>query len=336
MYLDTTTRKLQVLLAGAATTNNHDVVVYYDEYVVGSNPLPGAQVSSSSGVTAVDILAAPAASKQRRLKSLTISNRDTVTSVVTVRYNDNAVTYDMAKATLLSGESLLFNDSRGWHVSVVGSVGRYLRTVLLTAGTVYTTGDGTNTILARLQAGGGGGGGAARAANNPGAGGGGSAGGYAEKRFTVTPFMQYTVAIGAGGAGGASGANNGTAGGVTTLAVGGTTVTANGGLGGIGGASGNTVAATLGGASPAVSTNGDLNCGGAPGHCGQRNDASTATGGAGGSCNYGPGGNATTTDAAGNNASIGFGGGGGGAYANAASRAGGNGAAGCIEIDEFS
>jgi len=216
--------------------------------------------------------------------------------------------------------------------------GRFLRTTVLTSGTSHTTHTSANTIFVRLVAGGGAGGGGASATSNAGCGGGGSAGGYAEKTFTVTPNTAYTYAIGIGGTAGSAGNNPGNDGGITTFTVGGTTVTANGGKGGQGMASGSTVISALGGASPAVSTNGDLNSGGDPGVYGQRGSGTTGTGGSGGSSPLGAGANARNTQGAGNTASVGYGGGGGGGFGtgNNNSVAGGAGANGVIIVDEFS
>ena len=216
------------------------------------------------------------------------------------------------------------------------NAGRYLGTTVLTSGTSFTTGSLTNKIFIRVQAGGGAGGGGATAAVSASAGGGGSAGGYAEKTFTVAPSTAYTYAIGAAGAAGAAGANDGLVGGNSTFAVGATTVTAFGGLGGIGMAATTTVTSVLGGASPAISTNGDVNTGGEPGDPGIAFTGLLANSGAGGSSIFGSGGNGRITAGTG---AIGVGngaGGSGGVVLNGSSAvAGGVGLAGIIVVDEY-
>lgn len=216
--------------------------------------------------------------------------------------------------------------------------GRFLKTTVLTSGTSHTVSGATRTIFVRVQAGGGGGGAIATALSSGGGGGGGSAGGYAEKTFTVTPNTAYTYAIGAAGAAGTAGGNGGV-GGVSTFAVGAVTVTANGGLGGIGGTAVAQVQAFLGGASPAVSTSGDVNGGGAPGGYGLslRANGVAAVSGAGGSCLFGAGGNSVNTQSVGA-AGIGKGAGGSGAclLSGGASVDGGAGLAGIIVVDEYS
>lgn len=219
--------------------------------------------------------------------------------------------------------------------AIAASAGRYLSSTVLTSGTSFTTGGSTNKIFVRLQAGGGGGGGVGTAVTAGGGGGGGAAGGYAEKTFTVTPNTAYTYAIGAAGAAGAAGANNGGAGGDTTFAVGATTVTTKGGNGGIGGTAATTLT-LLGGAAPAISTNGDVNASGQPGAPGEAIIAATVSSGSGGSCVLGAGGNARNTQGAGG-VGVGYGAGGSGGclVSGGADVAGGAGLAGMIVVDEY-
>jgi len=92
----------------------------------------------------------------------------------------------------------------------------------------------THTIVAIVVGAGGGGGGASRASgNNPAAGGGGGGGGVAIAVMPVTPSGTYHLTIGMEGTGGTPG-NDGTAGGNSTLTIGGTVITGGGGGGGTG------------------------------------------------------------------------------------------------------
>ena len=97
-----------------------------------------------------------------------------------------------------------------------------------------------------IGAGGGGGG-----SNNTGGGGGGG-GGYSMAIVPVTPATQYTFAIGVGGTGGTAAPTSGTAGGNSTITIGATVLTANGGglgvnsgAGGAGGAGGTASGGTV-------------------------------------------------------------------------------------------
>lgn len=146
--------------------------------------------------------------------------------------------------------------TNGVDIHVNYPAGGFVKKTVVTSGVSFTTQPNTRTIFIQLMAGGGGGGGSFGAN----VGGGGGSAGYAEKTFPVAPSTAYVIAIGAGGAGG-NGGNPGGTGGNTNFTVGATTVTARGGGGG---AAGNGTPGA-GGNGGAISTNGDLNCGGARG-----------------------------------------------------------------------
>lgn len=111
--LDNTTRKLQVVLAGAITTNQLPVVLSWSDKTTSSYT-GGSTVSNTNSTTAVDICAAPAASTIRDIDSISIYNADTVAADVTIRYNDNATTYTIIKVNLLTGEKLIYTHGAGW------------------------------------------------------------------------------------------------------------------------------------------------------------------------------------------------------------------------------
>jgi hypothetical protein len=66
----------------------------------------GTSVSNLNGATAVDVVAAPAASTRRLIRTLTICNIDTASVTVTVQYNDNGTIYPMFVRTLAVNETL--------------------------------------------------------------------------------------------------------------------------------------------------------------------------------------------------------------------------------------
>ena len=113
--LDTTTRKLQLILAGAITTTQPDVVVSYSD-ATASAYTGGSQVSVGNSTTAVDICAAPAASTVRDVDHLTVRNNDTVAMTVTVRLNDNATLYKLVSIALAVGDTLEYAHAAGWRV----------------------------------------------------------------------------------------------------------------------------------------------------------------------------------------------------------------------------
>ena len=198
--------------------------------------------------------------------------------------------------------------------------------VLLASGTTWTTPAGitSNTVFKITLVGGGGGGGGV-GGSTYGGGAGGAAIWYASG---LTPSTGYTYAIGAGGTGGTTAPTSGTAGGNTSITLGGTTVTGSGG--GIG-ASG-VAAMNTGGAGGAV-TNGTLQIPGQPGGMGFAY-ASITMGGAGGSTLFGGGGVNAYLGYTIAGRGYGAGGAGGNYYMNgSAAQAGGAGMQGAILIE---
>lgn len=207
---------------------------------------------------------------------------------------------------------------------------------------VYTSGSGaTHTpaanctkCLIKAQAPGGGGGGGDGGVGQSGAGAGGGAGGYAEKLWTVSGNLTYTVP--SGGSGGTAGNNAGTAGSDLTVTGTGLSLTAKGGTGGGSMASGTTATSSPSGGPTSGTTGGDVNQEGAGGAPGNRLNASFSCAGMGAASHMGGGGvPARLTGEAGNNA-VSYGAGGGGAVGNATSDyAGGNGGGGLLIIEEY-
>lgn len=115
MYLDATTRSLQILLGGAITTNQLPVVCSWTDTTT-TTVTPGTTRSISNNTTAVTVVAAPAASTQRQVQTINVYNNDTVAATVTVRLNDNGTFAILAKATLQAGESLTYEAKEGWQV----------------------------------------------------------------------------------------------------------------------------------------------------------------------------------------------------------------------------
>lgn len=117
MLLDATTRKLQLVLTAAMTTANMPVSVYYVDSSASALPVSGIAPTNSNGVTYVDILAAPAASTQRKVNALTVNNTDTAAKTVQIYLDDNGTDYLQCAATLQVGDVLGYTDTRGWYVN---------------------------------------------------------------------------------------------------------------------------------------------------------------------------------------------------------------------------
>jgi hypothetical protein len=111
--LDTTTRSLELVLAGAITTTNPDIVASYSDKT-SSAYTGGTKATVGNGVTVVTIVAAPAASTIRDIDHINLRNNDTVSITATIKLNDNATLYKLVTITLLTGESLEYTHAIGW------------------------------------------------------------------------------------------------------------------------------------------------------------------------------------------------------------------------------
>lgn len=115
MILDTTTRSLQIILSTAMTTTNMAITVDYVDLTV-TTTVPGLTTSSSNGVTAATILAAPAASTQRKVNSISVYNADSVSKSLIIRINDNGTFYPLINMSLSPLDTLSYTDTNGWSV----------------------------------------------------------------------------------------------------------------------------------------------------------------------------------------------------------------------------
>ena len=339
MLLVTGTADLLQLITTAAVAT-HVQASYVDNNA--GTITPGRTNTIVSTATTTTVVGSPGSGIQRNVKHLSVRAVGGAQGV-TVQHTDGTNVVILVTMTLQQNETLVFSDGTGFQVlDANGAVkvaqsgsGRYLATQVVTAGTTITTGSATTKVRFRMVGGGGGGAGCTSVASAASAGGGGGAGGYLEKIATVTPNTGYTCAIGSAGAG-ASGAAGGN-GGNTTLAIGGTTYTANGGSGAPVATALTTLIGYAGGAGGAISTNGDVNSAGVNGIYGVVLVVATpvVASGNGGDSPFGRGGLGLTAAGNGNNGA-GYGSGGGGAATGASAvRTGGNGMPGIIILDEF-
>jgi len=115
IVLDTTTKSLEVLLAGAVATTQLPIVACWVD-VTTTTFLPGEADTATNNATAVTAIAAPAASTQRQGKLVTVFNADTAAATVTVRVNNNGTFRTLVKVTLAVGSTLIYPDGEGWRV----------------------------------------------------------------------------------------------------------------------------------------------------------------------------------------------------------------------------
>ena len=104
IVLDDVTKSIVVAMSGAAATTNPDFVAAYSDNN-GSTFTEGANDGALNGTSSVTMVAAPASSTRRLIKSLSIENKDTAAVTVTVSYNNNSTLRTLYKVTLAVGDT---------------------------------------------------------------------------------------------------------------------------------------------------------------------------------------------------------------------------------------
>lgn len=116
LILTATTDALQVVLAGAITTNQLQCVSSWRD-VTTTTFTPGRTVTNTNSTSDVSVVPAPAASTQRVIDLVNVYNADTVPATVTVKYDANGTEYILWKDVLPVGETLSYQEGRGWAVT---------------------------------------------------------------------------------------------------------------------------------------------------------------------------------------------------------------------------
>ena len=115
IVLQDTNDTLEVVLAGAVTTTQLSFVASWRD-ITTSGYTPGRSNTLTNSTTTVTAVAAPAASTQRVIDSVSVYNSDTAPATVTIKLDDNATEYIMVKVALAVGERLEFAEGTGWRV----------------------------------------------------------------------------------------------------------------------------------------------------------------------------------------------------------------------------
>jgi hypothetical protein len=115
IILDATNKSIEAVLAAAITTTQLPITSSYTD-ITSSAFTPGESDTATNSTTGVTAVAAPAASTQRQIKSISVYNADTVAATVTIRYNNNSTLRTIVKVTLSVGDTLSFLDGIGWSV----------------------------------------------------------------------------------------------------------------------------------------------------------------------------------------------------------------------------
>ena len=115
IILTTTTDALQIKLEGAITTNELPILSMYRDSSA-SDFVPGRSLVTTNGATDVAFVPAPAASTQRIIDFICVTNIDTVSHVVTIKYDANGTEFILKELSLGVGESIEYNNDYGWKV----------------------------------------------------------------------------------------------------------------------------------------------------------------------------------------------------------------------------
>src|SRR5262245_22197632 len=163
IVLSSTSDIIRIVTAAATTLAVH--ASFVDNTT--TTYVPGRQNTAITTATTPTVVSSPAASTQRHLKHLKITQTGGTPGAITVQHFDGTTSSQLgASVTLATQESIEFNDLGGWSVldasgnlktTGVGS-GRLLRAPqVLTAGTSITHPNGTTLIKVRVLGAGGGG-----------------------------------------------------------------------------------------------------------------------------------------------------------------------------------
>lgn len=113
LLLASTSDLLRVVTSAAITTDVHASFVD----VSGSTVTPGRTNTPITTVTTTTVVASPASSTYRTVKTLTVRNRHATTAQdVTIVHTDGTNAMELVKATLSAGDALHYDESNGFTV----------------------------------------------------------------------------------------------------------------------------------------------------------------------------------------------------------------------------
>jgi len=238
MYLTNTNQQLEIVLAAPVTTNQLRWTTSYQDITSAGMTLPQASdQNTTNGTTPAIIVASPLGSTNRQVVLITVFNNDTVAATVTIQKDVAGTKYQLTKALLQVGDSLMWSREAGWTINKQSLQESVIITEFTANGT-WTKPTGLKRVLiCCVGAGGGGGSGRCDGGATNRFGGGGGGGGAVVWRQVAASDLASSVAvtIGTGGTGGVGVAtvltngNSGNTGGDTSF---GGLVIAKGGTGG--------------------------------------------------------------------------------------------------------
>jgi hypothetical protein len=152
LVLDTTSKSITAVLSAAPATNQLNYVTTWADNN-GTTFTEGAFDGVTNSTTTVTMVASPAASTRRIIKSINIQNTDTVSATVTVGYVNGANTRILAKVTLSAGDTWTTDatfDFNGQIKYVIGSVNAATQLInqvpIVNGGTGATTFAGASLV----------------------------------------------------------------------------------------------------------------------------------------------------------------------------------------------
>jgi hypothetical protein len=152
LVLDTTSKSITAVLSAAPATNQLNYVTTWADNN-GTTFTEGAFDGVTNSTTTVTMVASPAASTRRIIKSINIQNTDTVSATVTVGYVNGANTRILAKVTLNAGDTWTTDatfDFSGQIKYVIGSINAATQLIgqvpIVNGGTGATTFAGASLV----------------------------------------------------------------------------------------------------------------------------------------------------------------------------------------------
>lgn len=151
ILLASTTTKLQIITSAAGTIH---VDTNWVDLLAGA-VTPGSTLSVISTAATTDIVAAPAASTVRNVKTLQISNQHATNSnVITLQKTDGTSTVVLESVTLAPGERIGYSEGRGLRVVDARGAERTPLSPITASGAAAGTASGVDTYIAGLPLGG--------------------------------------------------------------------------------------------------------------------------------------------------------------------------------------
>jgi hypothetical protein len=129
LVLDSTTKTIKAVMSGAAATSNPEFVVSWADST-SSSLTEGSTDGALNGTTPVTLVAAPASSTRRVIKSISIQNKDSASVTLTITYDNNGTARQLAKVTLAQNDT--------WTTDGVYDTNGNLKTSASGSGTVTT------------------------------------------------------------------------------------------------------------------------------------------------------------------------------------------------------